>query len=63
MNNPQYIHIGVGDHWIKCGQEFGNNYVALKKENGADKVCDPLEGTCVVCGKSASERDCLPRND
>ena len=52
MNNPQFIHVGVGDHWVKCAQQFENNYAALKKENNQEVFCEPIDGTCVVCGKS-----------
>ena len=62
MNNPDYIHVGVRDHWIKCGNQFGNNYVALKKENDKEIICEPNEATCVVCGRPVSTENCLPRD-
>lgn len=55
---PEYVHVGVGPHWVKCTRLHGNNYVVLTEEN----TCDPEDGKCVVCGKVASVRDCLPRD-
>lgn len=59
----QYIYIGIGDHWVRCGNVYGNNYLPLNQERGGNLIVDKIyDATCVVCGKKISERECLSRD-
>lgn len=58
-----YIYIGIGDHWVKCGKVFQDNYVPLYQNDKIDYIVDKInDATCVVCGKKISEESCLPRD-
>ena len=59
-STPKFIFINVGPHWVKCGRQYGRNYVMLDKEGF---IRDSVENVhCVVCGKKATEKYCLPRD-
>ncbi len=51
---PEFVCISVGEHWIRCGQEFGSNYVILADTSDDPLIVDdPKDAKCTVCGKSA----------
>lgn len=57
----KYVHIGVGEHWVKCGHIFGTNYGMLGEN---DILVDTTEeARCVVCGKLVKKGvSCLTRD-
>lgn len=61
---PKFIHVQVGEHWVKCGQEFGDNYVMLyqnEDEEGHRYAGTPENAQCVVCGRKTTEH-CVARD-
>lgn len=56
---PTYVHVAVGDHWVKAGRQYGDNYVALDADK---KIVEPQQAMCVVCGQTATAKKCVTRD-
>ncbi len=58
--NPKFIHIAIGEHWVKCVQLFSNNYAILAFDGHTTN--DPIDANCVVCSMPpATSTPCLHR--